>query len=142
VGDPRFADNEARVAHREELLTELAFALGGRSSEECVQLLAGNGIVVGAVRTYPQVRESGDVIAGEMFTVGEHSDGTAYEVVQTPFRLGGDCDRSVRRVPRLGEHSGEIVTGIGYSADELEVLVEAGVLLIEEPSSVGTPAWR
>ncbi|MFD6058183.1 CaiB/BaiF CoA transferase family protein [Rhodococcus wratislaviensis] len=140
AGDPRFADNEARVAHREELLTELSVALGGRTSEECVQLLASNGIVVGAVRTYDQVRESDDVIAGEMFTCGEHFDGSAFDVVQTPFRLGGDSDRTARRVPRLGEHSGEIVTGIGYSAAELDELVEAGVLLIEEPSSVGTPA--
>jgi crotonobetainyl-CoA:carnitine CoA-transferase CaiB-like acyl-CoA transferase len=138
--DPRFADNEARVANREKLLSELAVALGGRTSEECVQLLASNGLVVGAVRSYDQVRESDDVIAGEMFTRGEHFDGSAFDVVRVPFRLGGECERTMRRVPSLGEHSAEIVTGIGYSAEELDALLQAGVLSCKESSAVGTPA--
>ncbi len=126
--DPRFVDNDARVAHRDELLQELSSALSGRTSEECVQLLSTNGLVVGAVRTYDQVRASEDVVAGEMFTSGEHFDGSSFDVVRLPFRLGADADRSVRRVPRLGEHSISVATEAGYSAAELDSLEQDGVL--------------
>lgn len=133
--DPRFVDNEARVAHRGELLATMSDALGDRTSEECVQLLASKGIVVGAVRDYDQVRRSEDVIASEIFVRGEDPDGTSFDVARMPYQLGDKHDDAVRRVPHLGEHSVEIAAGIGYTEAELEALVAAGVLLTGETAT-------
>ncbi len=132
--DPRFADNNARVANRGALLIALSDALGDRTSEQCVELLAGNGIVVGAVRSYDQVRTAGDVIAGEFFTRGENQDGESFDVVRMPYLLGEQHDRVVRRVPRLGEHSAEIAAEIGYTGDELNALIAAGAVRAEGPA--------
>lgn len=134
--DPRFADNEARVANRDELLVALSDALGDRTSEECVQLLAGNGVVVGAVRSYDQVRSAGDVVAGELFTRGECPDGNPFDVVRMPYRLGAQHDRAVRRVPRLGEHSAEIAAEIGFTESELDALLAAGIVRTENDAAL------
>jgi len=49
AGDPRFATNRDRVAHREKLVGELEAALAGRGAAEWTKLLGDQGIPCGPV---------------------------------------------------------------------------------------------
>ncbi|MFD1810671.1 CaiB/BaiF CoA transferase family protein [Rhodococcus gannanensis] len=138
--DPRFRDNDARVENRGELLQELSSALRARTSEECVQLLAGNGIVVGAVRDYDQVRAAADIEAAQIFSTGKDQAGNPFPVVRIPFLLGEQVDGAALRVPDLGEHSIEIAESLGYTQEKVAALVDAGVVgatwAVEAPPTV------
>jgi crotonobetainyl-CoA:carnitine CoA-transferase CaiB-like acyl-CoA transferase len=49
AGDPRFADNPSRVAHRDALVAELERALAGDTAEHWEQRLTGAGVPAGLV---------------------------------------------------------------------------------------------
>lgn len=55
--DPRLATPQIRVVHRDYMNSVLSDALRHLTRQECVELLGGGGVVVGAIRSYPEVRE-------------------------------------------------------------------------------------
>ncbi|MDT0275929.1 CaiB/BaiF CoA transferase family protein [Blastococcus goldschmidtiae] len=55
--DPRLVDAQVRVVHRPYMAEVLSQALRHLTREDCIELLGGGGIVVGAIRTYPEVRQ-------------------------------------------------------------------------------------
>jgi crotonobetainyl-CoA:carnitine CoA-transferase CaiB-like acyl-CoA transferase len=133
AGDPRFATNPDRVAHRAELLAELAPAFRELPSEEALELLVGNGIVAGAINSYEQVAAHPDVRASGTFVevVDDGPDGGPYTVVRTPWRSGGE-DPARTPAPRVGQHTREILTRLGYPAAEVGDLVRRGIVRTDE----------
>ena len=129
AGDPRFATNPDRVAHRAELLAELAPAFRELTSEDALELLVGNGIVAGAINTYEQVAAHPDVRASGTF-VEVVDDGGPYTVVRTPWRSGEDPARTP--APRVGQHTREILTQLGYPAAEVGDLVRRGIVRTDD----------
>ncbi|MBM9464683.1 CoA transferase [Aeromicrobium sp. YIM 150415] len=116
-GDPRFADNPSRVAHRPELLDVLAPYFLARSTDTVVQELSDAGIVVGDVRTYDRVLSADDVVAGGVFSDCTDADGTPYRMPTLPF-----VSRHVSRsrdggtVPSAGEHTRQVLDSMGSAA--------------------------
>jgi crotonobetainyl-CoA:carnitine CoA-transferase CaiB-like acyl-CoA transferase len=123
--DPRFATNPDRVAHRAELLAELAPAFRELPSEKVLELLVGNGLVAGAINTYEQVAAHPDVRASGTF-VEVVDDGGPYTVVRSPWRSGEEPARTP--APRVGQHTREILTQLGYPAAEVGDLVRRGIV--------------
>jgi crotonobetainyl-CoA:carnitine CoA-transferase CaiB-like acyl-CoA transferase len=126
--DPRFTDNRVRVANRPALLAELDAAFGTLGTEECVEMLARNGIVAGAVRSYPQVREAADVVSSGIITRGRTTAGEAFEVPALPFRMDGWRGAAAGPVPEIGAHTVELMAELGYTESERERLLADGVV--------------
>ena len=127
--DPRFDSNPSRVRNRSTLLQILSDALSAMSTESCVKWLSDNGIVVGAVRGYAQVLESGDVHASGIF----RTDGTG-KYVGLPYSIGGLPHSVSDPAPELGEHSGVVLRDAGVDSAEIDVLIEAGI--VAQPDAV------
>lgn len=127
AADPRFATNPDRVAHRSELLAELTPAFRERTSDDALDMLVGNGIVAGAIKTYEQVARHPDVRASGTF-VEIVDDGDPYTVVRAPWRIGGGDAPSRTPAPRAGQHTRQIMTELGYPASEIGDLVRRGVV--------------
>ena len=69
----------------------------------------------------PQLREMG------AFATVEHPAG-AFETVATPFHIR-DADIAVRgRAPEAGEHTHEVLTGLGFDDERIAGLATSGVL--------------
>lgn len=132
--DSRFDSNPARVRNRSTLLQILSDALSTMSTESCVKWLSDNGIVVGAVRGYAQVLESGDVHATGIFRTDAREDGGGKEYVGLPYSIGG-LPRSVSDpAPELGEHSGAVLRDAGVDSAEIDALIDAGI--VAQPDAV------
>ncbi len=70
----------------------------------------------------PSLRETGTIVEVDHPTRGK------YLTVGNPIKLS-DSPSEVVRSPLLGEHTSEILKGVlGYSAEEVEGLREAGVV--------------
>ncbi|MER5436955.1 CoA transferase [Streptomyces sp. NPDC002790] len=115
--DPRFASNTARVAHREELLTELSERLRERGADEWFETLTAVGVPCGPINDL-----------GEAFAFAErlglaprvHIDDPNREApaaqVAHPIRLSAAPAAYVTAPPRLGEHTEQILAELGLSA--------------------------
>jgi crotonobetainyl-CoA:carnitine CoA-transferase CaiB-like acyl-CoA transferase len=125
--DPRFATNPDRVAHRAELLAELAPAFADLTSEKALDVLVGNGIVAAAILSYEQVTRHPDVRASGTFVEVPDAAGP-YPVVREPFRLDAVGTPARTPAPRVGQHTREILTELGYPDSAIDDLVHRGIV--------------
>ncbi len=128
VADARFCTNARRVENRAALRSLLKESLSGWTSAECVELLARNQIVAGAVRSYGQVLNSPDIDASAILVDARASDGTSYRVVGLPYRFGNAARATPPAAPSSGAHGDEILFEAGYSAGEIAELRRSGVV--------------
>ena len=106
--DPRFVDNDARMANRPELVAELESALAARDTEDWVQTLLDGGVPAGPIHDYAQAVADPHTLARDMVVEMQHPEaGTVYGL-GIPIKLS-ETPGSVRRpAPLLGQHDDEV----------------------------------
>ena len=125
--DPDFGDFSARHRNRDRLLGILRSAFSQRPTLDWLALLGAAGVpsapvndVAGALDD-PQAVARCDVVAIEHPHFGE------VRQVASPLRLS-DFEPLLRRAPRRGEHTGDVLRGLcGYTPERLDELAAAGV---------------
>ncbi len=128
AADPRFATNAARVAHRQELL-DLLFPVFRRlpTAEWVIRLLAA-GVPAGPIYRINEVMTDPQVLHREMVVNLEHPRAGRITVNGVPVKLS-ETPGAVRTPPPvLGEHTDEVLGGLGVRPDELAALRAEGVL--------------
>jgi crotonobetainyl-CoA:carnitine CoA-transferase CaiB-like acyl-CoA transferase len=128
ASDPRFASNGARVAHRAELVPLIAACIAARPAAEWLGELEAAGIPAGPINRVSQaladpqaefrqsVRRLGSGKLGDVPTVG------------SPLRFDGERADAELPPPALGEHTDEVLAGLGIARHEIERLTAAGVV--------------
>jgi crotonobetainyl-CoA:carnitine CoA-transferase CaiB-like acyl-CoA transferase len=128
VADERFVDNDARMAHRDELVRELEVSLAGRDTIEWVEAFLEAGVPAGPLMDYGQVVEDPHTLAREMVAQVEHPVEGLMKTLGIPMKLS-DTPGSVRRpAPLLGEHTAEVLAELGLSEARVAELREKGVV--------------
>jgi crotonobetainyl-CoA:carnitine CoA-transferase CaiB-like acyl-CoA transferase len=126
--DDRFATNAARVENRDELIPLLAARLRERPAEEWLAELDAAGVPVGKVRTVPEALAAA-AEAGRPATLRvDHPTAGALDLVASP--IWGPTSSAPSPPPLLGEHTRQVLTELGRSAEEVEALAERGVVRI------------
>ena len=124
VQDVRFNDRQSRLQHRFELKALLEEAMVSRSTDEWWKLFNQAGVPAGPVYSVPQALEHPQVADRGM--VGTFADapgvGRDIRLLRTGFKVNGQAPRVDLPPPTLGQHSEEILEGLGYSASEIEAL--------------------
>jgi crotonobetainyl-CoA:carnitine CoA-transferase CaiB-like acyl-CoA transferase len=110
IGDPRFAEREARKRNREALDAELNVALGARTAAEWEQLLPAAGVPAARILSVPNAVESPQLAHRGFFTdVPFPGDTTrAVRVTGNGVLVDGEPLRPSGPPPRLGEHNAEV----------------------------------
>lgn len=103
--DPRFADNAARLAHRDALVAEIQRLIARRPAAEWVTLLNDSGIPAGPINTIPQALADPQVLAlGVVHSLPHPTAGTV-PVIGPPFHLSETPSGPRSAPPLLGEHT-------------------------------------
>jgi formyl-CoA transferase/CoA:oxalate CoA-transferase len=103
--DPRYASNQARVAHRVELAKILEPLVASRPVAAWCELCEGAGIPCGPILSVAEALAHPQVVARDMVVPLEHPTAGPIRVTGVPVRLS-ETPGSVRRPPpRLGEHT-------------------------------------
>ena len=127
--DPRFADNAARVRHRNELTALFEAVLGSRTSVAWLGAFAAEGVPAAEVRDVAQVFDGPQPAAlGSVQTLTQ-PDAGAYRIVGAPIRIDGDALPYPRPAPSLGADTREVLAGVGLSDEEIGELVAAGLAI-------------
>ncbi|TSJ60147.1 CoA transferase [Starkeya sp. 3C] len=113
--DPRFVDNAARVAHRDELDTIIATFIAGRGQAENLALFEASGVTVGPVcsvmdlldHPFVEGREAiVEIPDRELGSVPMHNIIPRFSATPAPFR---------RPAPDIGEHTEELRRELGMA---------------------------
>lgn len=109
VDDARTKDNSSRIANRVLVRTALEEWTRTRSKAEILATLGGK-VPVAPVNTVEDVFSDPHVKARNMLVEVEHPGSAApVTIVNSPIRIQGVDQTSVRRAPLLGEHTAEIL---------------------------------
>ncbi|MFJ9082387.1 CaiB/BaiF CoA transferase family protein [Streptomyces sp. NPDC102384] len=128
AGDPRFASNPERVAHRPALLDVLHDTLGRLDRGTALERLCSAGIVCGAVRRFDEIVDDADLLASGI--VADCADaGGGRTAPTTAFSLGGRRPASTLPAPRVGEHTVRILAELGREEAEIRALVDGGTVV-------------
>jgi len=126
--DPRFATNDARVAHNDLVDAALARAIGGRTLDDMLALGEELDLTASPVYDIADVTKDPHVLAREILTdVPDPELGSVRMTAPTP-RLS-DTPAAIRWPgPRLGAHNREVYASIGVDDVELDALRREGVV--------------
>ena len=128
AGDPRFRTNGDRMRNLAALTPLIAERLESRPSADWIGAFEEAGVPVGPVNKIGDMLADPQVKAREMVVEVEHSRLGAVKALGTPIKFSETVAKVTRGAPLLGEHTDEVLTGLGYSAAEIKALRAEGAV--------------
>lgn len=127
--DQRFATNEGRVEHSEELEAEIESELAAKTVEEWTEILVEEyRIPAGSVRDVAEALDNEHVEARDMVKRIEHDTIGEYPLVDHPINYEHGSHGFERHAPVLGAHTDDVLSSLGYTEEEITALRTSGVI--------------
>ncbi len=132
AADPRTDSAAARIENRDFLDPILEGWLAGLTREEAVSQLNEAGVPAGPVHTAEDVFACPQAEArGALMEVHDPEFGD-YRFARTPPHLSAVPDPPAQAAPNLGQHTAEVLAGLGYGGTEIEKLAADGVVQLAD----------
>lgn len=129
AGDGRFATNPLRTKHLTELNAILEPLFAQKSVNEWATLFSSNGIPHSRINSIEQMMQNRQVRARNMIATVDDRLAGAVQVAGNPIKLSSMADETSRPpVPELGEHTADVLAGLGYDDDQIAALRAQGVI--------------
>ena len=127
--DPRFSTNQARVAHRAELVPLIRQATVFKTTAEWLAALEQAGVPCGPINDLQQVFADPQVQARGLRVELPHPLAGSVPQVASPIRLSATPVQYRNAPPLLGEHTEQVLQQwLGLSLEQIAELRRAGVL--------------
>ena len=128
AADARFATNDMRVLHYDELRPMLIDRFQTLTRERCIETLLAAGVPCGSVRQIPEVLADPQLAARDMIVPLDHATAGTIRVLGIPPKLSDTPGRVSTPPPRLGEHTDSILRELGFSDADIAGLRRDGVI--------------
>jgi crotonobetainyl-CoA:carnitine CoA-transferase CaiB-like acyl-CoA transferase len=126
--DTRLATNNDRVRARDWLLPMLRSRLADRSAAELGALFEKNGLPFAPITRPQDLFDDPHLNGTGGLAPLTLPDGRETKVPLLPLMLDGERPGLRTQPPKLGEHTWELLRGVGYSDAQLEALAAKGVV--------------
>jgi len=120
--DPRFKTNTYRMRHLKELTPILADALKRRPSAHWIAEFEAAGVPVGPVNKTSDMVSDPHVKARDMVIEVDHPKAGRVKAIGHPVKFSETRAETKRPAPLLGEHTREVLAGLGYSPHQIDAL--------------------
>ena len=128
AADTRFARNEDRVRHRQEIESLIAARIVTRTRADWIEAMSAVGIPNGPVNSVAEALSSPHALAREMVTDIVHPTIGSFRSLGLPMRMS-ETPTSIRRhPPLLGEHTDEVLFELGYDEETVGEMRADGIV--------------
>jgi len=121
--DPRFQSNVDRLRNRDAMCEELERRFARDTVDELIEKLRGAGVPCGRLRTVMQAMDDPQLAARGMLLELDHAELAGFKVPSLPVKLSRTPGEPRPHVPRLGEHTTEVLRWIGFSDEDAARIV-------------------
>jgi crotonobetainyl-CoA:carnitine CoA-transferase CaiB-like acyl-CoA transferase len=130
ISDPRFQSDQSRGDHSEDILARMRQWCSERTTDEALRELQAAGLPSGPVHTLQQALDHPQVAAMQALQAITDFPGMQRpaSVPNLPVKLSVSGGGITHRPPLLGEHTDEVLRGLGYSSEEITGLRDARVI--------------
>ena len=125
--EPRFATRDQRTVNAAALHEILAKIYITQPTDHWVEVLLDAGVPASPVNSVGRMVKDKQIIARDMIVEQEHPTAGKIHVVGVPVKLSATPGGVRTPAPLLGQHTAEIIGGLGYR-DQLETLKGEGVI--------------
>lgn len=126
--DPRFVTNAVRVQHRDTLEEGIEQITQGKTTKEWMDIFEGKGLPYAKVNDVLDTMNHEHVRARGMVVEMEHEHCGPINMINTPVKYS-EAEPGIRSVPpTLGQHTEEVLSGLGLSEKEMDELRKEGAV--------------
>jgi crotonobetainyl-CoA:carnitine CoA-transferase CaiB-like acyl-CoA transferase len=129
IEDPRFSSRQDRILHAAELRQELLVTFSEADAKTWEARLSAVGVPAGVVHSIEEMVKDPQIV--ERGLVREQQAPTGLngyvQTIGAPFKVNGENGLSAA-APNLGEHTEEILMGLGYSSEDISSLKVQGAI--------------
>jgi crotonobetainyl-CoA:carnitine CoA-transferase CaiB-like acyl-CoA transferase len=123
LGDPRFVDDQSRADNGAAISARMSAWCAERTCAEALAALEQANIVAGQVYSPQQALDDPHIRAAHLLEEREFPGlATTLPLAPTPIDLSETPGTYRRRAPLVGEHTDEILAGLGYGAAAIAAL--------------------
>ncbi len=126
--DPKFVDFNARQKNCVELIGIIEEILKGKTYDEWLTHLRKFKIVWSPVVTPLEVTHDEQAIANDFFGEMEIAGHGKIKVLNNPIKLSKTPAEIKCRAPELGEHTAELLAGLGFTPEEIAAMKEKKIV--------------
>ena len=128
--DPRFATFADRDRHRDALLPMLDGIFRERTVADWLEPLYAASIPCAPINEVDGALTDPHTVARDLIASVPHEQFGEVRSLRSPVRVGppGDDRAPTRAAPGMGEHTGEVLRGLGYDDDRIAALRASGAL--------------
>lgn len=125
--DPRFRTNAERRAARAEIVAEIQSILSTRPRAEWLRLFAEVRVPAGPINRLDETASDPALLARGLF-YGVSAGGRAYPQVGLGIQIDEQAAGASLPPPRLGEHTEEVLRGLGLDIQRIAALRAEGII--------------
>jgi crotonobetainyl-CoA:carnitine CoA-transferase CaiB-like acyl-CoA transferase len=128
--DARFRTNGDRMKNLAALTPLIAERLKAKPSSDWIREFEAAGVPVGPVNKIGEMLEDPQVAAREMVLEVDHPRAGRVKTLGTPIKFSRTPGEVTRAAPILGQHTREVLEGLGYAPAEIDRLQQEGAVLL------------
>jgi crotonobetainyl-CoA:carnitine CoA-transferase CaiB-like acyl-CoA transferase len=128
AGDPQLARNDGRVPRTAEIDAAIQAWCDTQTIDGALATLTAADVPAGKIYSVRDMMSDAQFIARGMFEQHQFADGTPVKMPAITPKMSATPGQTKWLGPELGQHTNEVLSSLGYSADDIAALRADGAL--------------